>query len=161
MHCWQSNTPVQPCSPYATPYCHRLSSNTCCTLFQRQLPVSSPKSPAPRENEGCVRGRVRKTNAFNQRSALERRSLQRTRQLPSVAPRGTCQQDFSPPPRSFGSSPYFLSRLTCTSTAILGHCLKLGRRCPLPLEDEFRETHQQPGFFLSGFISPLYSPGCS
>lgn len=69
--------------------------------------------------------------------------------------------DFSPPPRSFGSSPYSPSRLTCTSTAILGHCLKLGRRCPLPLEDEFRETHPQPGFFLSGFISPLYSPGYS
>lgn len=32
--------------------------------------------------------------------------------------------------------------------------LKLGRRCPLPLEDEFGETHLEAGILLSGFTPP-------
>lgn len=162
MHCWQSNAKYSPAVP-VPPRIVTVCPQTTAALYSRGLPVSSPKSPLLREKGVCGARQQNESllSALCPGTPLAQSGSSEADSSHLLLRGEHASRDFSPPPRSSGSSPYFPSRLTCTSSAILGHCLKLGRRCPLPLEDESRETHPQPGFFLSGFISPLYCPGYS
>lgn len=63
-------------------------------------------------------------------------------------------RDFSPPPRSFGSSPYFPSRLTCTSTAILGQS-KIRPSLSPPLRGRVQRNPSATRLFPVRVLFPL------